>query len=307
MNKKALVTGATGLIGKKIIPILLKKDYDITVLTRNIESAKLKLKIPSLNFVNWGYKDSSDIIINYIDGCDLIINLAGASIGEKRWNDKYKKIIYDSRVLTTIKIAEAISKSSTKPNTFISSSAIGYYGTTGEETLTENFGSGDDFISKLCSDWEKNALDTEKYGVRVITTRTGIVLDRNEGALKKFLMPFKFFVGGYQGSGKQWISWIHIEDFINLILFAIENENIKGALNCTTEFPVTNKEFAKTLGKVIRKPSFARVPEFVLKIVVGEFSEYLLKGRRVIPEKAISNGFKFKYATLEKALENLLR
>lgn len=285
----------------------MEKGYEITVFTRNIESAKSKFKNIRINFVKWDYTQPIDDIIEYLKGCDTVINLAGASIGDKRWNEDYKKILYNSRVQTTKKIAGAISQCSEKPNSLISSSAIGFYGTTGEETLTENSQGSNDFMARLCNDWENEAFKAEEYGVRVVTTRTGIVLDKNEGALKRFLQPFKLFAGGYQGSGKQWISWIHADDFINLILFVLENDNIKGALNCTTLFPVTNKDFGKILGKVIGRPCYLRVPGFILKLVIGEFSEYLLKGRKVIPEKALKNGFKFKFGKLDKALENLLK
>lgn len=307
MSKRIIITGGTGLIGKKIIPILLERGYGITIFTRNIETAKSKFKNSGIDFVKWDYTDSIKDIIKYFDGCETIINLAGASIGDRRWNEEYKKIIYDSRILTTNKIVEAIAKCNEKPKTLINSSAIGFYGTTGEETLTEDSAGSDDYMADLCSNWEQEALNAEQYGIRVIRLRTGIVLDKNEGALKRFILPFKLFSGGYQGTGKQWISWIHIEDFINLILFTLENKNIEGAMNCTTQFPVTNKEFGKTLGKILRRPCYFRVPGFILKLAIGEFSEYILKGRKVIPEKALKNGFKFNYEKLEKALDNLLK
>ncbi|MFA5405465.1 MAG: TIGR01777 family oxidoreductase, partial [Ignavibacteria bacterium] len=240
MGKRIIITGATGLIGKRIVPILTDKGYEITIFTRNIDSVKTKFSNISLNYIKWDYTKPIDSIIEYINGCEIIINLAGASIGDRRWNEKYKKIIYGSRILTTKKIVEAISKCKDKPNTLISSSAIGFYGTTGEEIQTEKSPGSNDFMAKLCSDWENEAIKAEEYGIRVTTTRTGIVLDKNKGALERFLTPFKLFSGGYQGTGRQWISWIHIDDLINLFLFSIENDKINGALNCTTQFPVTN-------------------------------------------------------------------
>lgn len=306
MDKRIVITGATGLIGKRIIPILIEKGFVITIFTRNIESAKNKFKHLSIKYVNWDYKQPIDNIIGIINGCDLIINLTGASIGDRRWDSEYKKIIHDSRILTTKYITEAISKCNIKPECLINSSAIGYYGTNGTETLTEKSSSSNDFMAKLCYNWENEALNAEKYGVRVITIRMGIVLDKNEGALKRFLLPFKLFAGGYQGTGNQWISWIHIDDLINLILFSLENAKIKGAINCTSPKAVSNKEFCKSLGKVLHRPSYLPVPGFILKLVIGEFAEYLLKGRKVIPEKALKNGFKFQYEEIEKALVNLL-
>lgn len=307
MNKRVIITGGTGLIGKKIIPILADKGYEIIIFTRNIDSAKNKFGNSKIDFVKWDYTVPIENIKKCLDGCEVIINLAGASIGDRRWNESYKKIIYDSRILTTKKIVEAISKCNEKPKTLLSSSAIGYYGTTGEETLTEGSPGSSDFMASLCKDWEAEAMNAEKYGVRVAIFRTGIVLDKEEGALKRFTLPFKLFTGGYQGKGNQWVSWIHIDDLINLFLFALENKNMESAINTTTQFPVTNKEFGKILGKVLKRPCYLPVPGFVLRLAIGEFSEYILKGRKVIPEKAIDNGFVFKFEKLDIALENLLK
>jgi uncharacterized protein len=306
LSKRIIITGATGLIGKRIIPLLMEKGYSIIIFTRNIESAQKKIDNESIAYIKWDYTKPIDDIIKYIDGSYSIINLAGASIGGKRWNDSYKQLIYDSRVKTTKKITEAISKCKNKPECLINTSAIGYYGTTGKEILNEDSPEGSDYLAVLCKDWESAAFEAEKSGVRVITLRIGIVLDRNEGALKKFLLPFKLFAGGHQGSGNQWISWIHIDDLISLIFYSLENKGIIGAVNCTSVNPVTNKEFSKTLGKVLHRPSYFPVPGFVLKIAVGDFTEYLLKGRKVIPEKALKNGYKFQFEVIEKALLNLL-
>jgi uncharacterized protein len=306
LDRKIILAGATGLIGKNLISLLFKKGDKIVVFTRNIESAKRSLENDSIEYVNWDYGKSPDEIIHYLEGSFAIYNLAGASIAGKRWSDKYKKVLYDSRIITTRKITEAISKCKNKPGVLINSSAIGYYGTTGKDVLNEESIVGSDYLASLCRDWENAAYEAEKSGVRVVTLRTGIVLDKNEGALKKFLLPFKLFIGGKHGTGNQWFSWIHIDDLINLMIFSLENENVKGGVNCTSPYPVINKEFCKILGHVMHRPSFFPVPGFILKIVVGDFAEYLLKGRKVIPEKAIKNGFIFKYEDLDKALNNLL-
>jgi uncharacterized protein len=306
MSGKIILAGATGLIGKKIISILINKGYKIVIFTRNIESAKKSLKDDIIEYVNWDYGKPSDDIVQYLDGSYAVFNLAGASIAGKRWSESYKKVLYDSRVITTKKITEAISKCKNKPECLINTSAIGYYGTTGAEVLNEESEVGNDYLASLCRDWENAAYDAEKYGVRVVTLRIGIVLDKNEGALVKFLLPFKLFAGGYQGSGEQWISWIHVEDLIDLMLFSLENKDIKGAVNCTTPNFVTNKEFCKILGKILHRPSYLPVPGFVLKLAIGKFAEYLLKGRKVFPGKAINSGYKFKFEDLEKALINLL-
>ena len=302
-----MIAGATGLIGKKLISELIKKGYFIKIFTRNTEAARNKIKSDSVNFVKWDYTFPSDDIAGHIDGCNAVINLAGASIAGKRWSDDYRKILYDSRILTTRKIAEAISKCKIKPECLINSSATGYYGKSGEDVSSEGFRGGDDFLAKICIDWEKEAFEAERHGVRVITLRTGIVLDKSEGALKELLLPFKFFAGGYQGNGRQWVSWIHADDMVRLIIYSMENVKIRGAINCTSPEPVSNKEFSKEIGRAMRRPSYFPIPGFVLRAVVGEFAEYLTTGRKIIPEKALKSGFKFRYENISDALENLLK
>lgn len=307
MEKRIVIAGATGLIGKKLISELIKKGYIITIFTRNTEAAKNKIKSDPVNFVKWDYTYHSDDIAGHIDGCHAVINLAGASIGSKRWNKEYKRILYDSRIDTTKKITEAIIKTVKKPDCLINSSATGYYGKSGEDVSSEEFKGGDDFLAKICIDWEKEAFEAKRYGVRVITLRTGIVLDKSEGALKKLLLPFKLFAGGYQGNGRQWVSWIHADDMVSLIIYSMENADIRGAINCTSPEPVSNKEFSKEIGRAMNRPSYFPILGFVLRAVAGEFAEYLTTGRKVIPEKALKSGFKFRYENIRDALENLLK
>ena len=307
MGKRIIITGATGLIGKNIIPILQKKGYEITIFTRNAKSAKNILNSDKIEYVSWDYTKTSDEIIKYLEGSYSIINLAGASIGGKRWSPEYKRLIFDSRIITTEKITEAISKCVQKPEIFISSSAIGYYGMHGEENADEESKSGNDFLAELCIKWEKKVLEAEKYGVRAVVMRTGIVLDEKEGALAKLITPFKLFAGGCQGNGKQWVSWIHIDDLVNLYMFAIENNNIKGAVNATAPNPVTNKDYCREIGKVLGRPAILPLPGFMLKIILGEFADYVLTGKKVLPKKAEENGFRFKFEYIEKALINILK
>lgn len=302
-----MIAGATGLIGKKLISELIKKGYYITIFTRNTEAARNKIKSNSVNFVKWDYTFPADDITGHIECCNAVINLAGASIGGKRWNKEYKRILYESRINTTKKIAEAIFKTVKKPECLINSSATGYYGKSGDDVSSEGYKGGDDILARICIDWEKEAFEAERQGVRVITLRTGIVLDKSEGALKKLILPFKFFAGGYQGNGRQWVSWIHADDMVSLIIFSMENGDIRGAINCTSPEPVSNKEFSKAIGRAINRPSYFPIPGFVLRAVVGEFAEYLTTGRKVIPEKALKSGYKFRYENIRDALENLLK
>lgn len=306
MKKKIILTGATGFVGKKLISILVEKGYAISVLSRNKNSAK-KILGKDIEVYEWDYTKSSDDIIEIINGCFAIINLAGASIAGKRWDEEYKKLIYNSRIITAAKITDAISKCEVKPQSLINSSAVGYYGLSGEELMTERSSPENDYLAKVCFDWESSAMEAEKYRVRVVTIRTAVVLDKKEGALKKLITPFKYFIGGKIGNGKQWFPWIHIVDLVNLYLYALENPSIQGALNGTAPEQINNKDFCKTLGKVMGRPSLFPVPGFILKIAVGEFATYLLTGRKVFPEKALKAGFKFKYDNIESALINILK
>lgn len=307
MSKRVIITGATGLIGKRLITSLLGRGYEITIITRNNQSAKAKLNNENIEYVRWDYFEFSDDIVKFIDGCFSVINLAGASIGGKRWNAKYKKLIRESRILTTRKIADAISKCTNKPESLINASAIGYYGIAGDEDTNENAKHGNDFLAKLTFDWEQEAFKAESIGIRMVIIRTGIVLDKNEGALNELIKPFKLFLGNYQGSGKQWISWIHIDDLIKLYLFALENSEIKGAINATAPQPVRNKYYCKAIGKAMHRPVFFKAPAFMLRIILGEFSDYVIYGKKILPEKALKNGFKFQFEDIENALNNILK
>ena len=240
-----------------------------------------------------------------IEGADAVINLAGEPIAGKRWTPKQKEILRSSRIDGTKALVEAIAKAQVKPKVMISGSAVGYYGSHGDEVLHEDSKPGDDFLARLCVDWERQAQQAESLGVRVCLLRTGIVLAKGEGALKKMVPPFKMFIGGPLGSGRQWMPWIHIEDEVGLIQFLVENERARGPFNGSAPNPVTMAEFSKTLGTILNRPSWARVPPSVLALMVGEMAEMLLNGQRVIPEAAIKLGFKFKYPNLKPALESL--
>jgi uncharacterized protein len=303
MNRKIVITGATGLIGRELCRKLYEDGDEITIFTR--ERKKGKEIFPYLtNFVEWNYK-KPDLWINELNGKDAIIHLAGANVFGKRWTASYKKDIMDSRRLSTKSIVESIGKIKGGPKIFISSSAVGYYGDRGNEKITEEFPSGTDFLSLVCKSWESEAQQAEKFGVRRVSIRTGIVLSATEGALKKMLLPFKLFVGGSIGNGNQWFPWIHIEDIINIYLFVLNNE-ISGAINGVSPNLIKMKEFAKILGVILHRPSLLNVPEFALKLAVGEGAQSILSSLRVIPERLNKSSFQFKYEKLEQALTSLL-
>ncbi|HKI78194.1 MAG TPA: TIGR01777 family oxidoreductase, partial [Ignavibacteriaceae bacterium] len=284
---KIIITGATGMIGQDLCRILVERKDEIIVFTRNVDRAKTELPFVK-HFVEWNYKKPENWQ-NEIDGSDVVIHLAGANLFGRRWNDKYKKIILESREIGTRNIVETIKKAKKKPEALICSSGINIYSDSGNETLTEKSDLGKDFLAEVCKRWEDEAEKVEEVGVRRVSLRTGVVLDKNEGALKKMLLPFKLFIGGPLGSGKQWFSWIHKDDILNIIIISIDNKNIKGPVNASSPNPVTMNQFAKTLGKVLHRPAIFKVPEFALKIAVGEGAVSIVSSLRIKPQKLIRN------------------
>ena len=216
MQQKIIITGASGSIGQKLVKECIINGNKVTVFTRNTEAAKHKLP-NSINIVKWDYK-TPNTWKNHLNGVDVVVHLAGANLAAKRWNKKYKKLAYDSRVVSTRNLVEAIAEADNKPKVFICSSAVGYYGNRNDDYLSENEGRADNFLSKLCGDWEKEAAKVEKPGVRCVSVRTGLVLIKDEGLLKQMIPSFKLFFGGYLGNGEQWFPWIHIDDIVGIYL-----------------------------------------------------------------------------------------
>ncbi|MFH1050722.1 MAG: TIGR01777 family oxidoreductase [bacterium] len=301
--KRVCIAGGTGLIGARLLELLADSDYHVVSLTRNLKkSIKLLPKAKQHILFDAASTEFREAIGNSF----AIINLSGASIAGKRWSKSYKKVILQSRIKTTAILSEAINKSSNPPKVFVNASAVGIYENSGDNTISEKSQTGHDFLADVCKQWEAEAFKSwEKC--RVVTARTGIVLDKSGGALAKMLLPFKLFLGGPLGSGKQWMPWIHIEDTVRLYKWVIENENISGPVNFTAPKPVQMKTFAKTIGNVLKRPSVFKVPSFLLKIVLGESSVIVLSGQNSIPQKAMENGFKFKYSGLKEALISILK
>lgn len=296
---RILITGATGFIGTTLIKHLKKSGAEIIVLTRNVKKAKKKLS--ECDCINSLEKLENNQALTGI------INLAGAQI-DKRWSKRYKKVLLNSRLKTTQACVDLIKRLDTKPAWFISGSAIGYYGSQDDKPLNESSQPHQEFTHDLCKQWEDAANKATQDNVRVCLLRTGVVLGPKGGALKKMLTPFKWCLGGKVGSGKQWFSWIHMDDMVRLILFLMENETCKGAFNATSPNPVTNKVFTKTLGKVIRRPTIFPMPGFVVSLLFGEMGRtLLLKGQRVLPKKLQDSGFKFRYPELKDALTQILK
>lgn len=303
--KKIIITGATGLIGQQLTIKLTDMGYKITIFTRNPDNAQKKL--PNVHkVVKWEY-DYVDEWLHELESVDAVIHLAGANLSTKRWNKEYKKLLYDSRIISTKKLIEAIKTVERKPKVFITASAIGYYGNRSDEILTEESEPGKDFLANLCNDWEKEAKNVEQFGVRSVQIRTGLALSRNEGALKQMLPAFKYFIGGPLGNGKQWYSWLHIEDIVNVYVKALESEILSGPINAVSPNPVTMKKFAEILGDVLHRPSFFSVPKIILLPVIGQVAEVVTSSQRVVPEKLLNSSFKFKFEKLEDALRDILK
>jgi hypothetical protein len=299
-KRKIVITGATGFIGRKLCRTLFENGNDITVFSRNINMAKRVL--PYLyNFVEWDYRNPR-LWQNELENKDAVIHLAGTNVFGKRWDANYKHDIYESRESATRNLVNSISVLKNKPEVFISSSAVGYYGDYGNEPVTEDSDPGNDFLAGVCKAWEYEASLVENSGIRRVSIRTGIIISPEDGALKKMLLPFRFFAGGPLGNGNQWFPWIHIEDILRIYLFALDNDKLQGPVNGTAPNPVTMKEFAKTLGRVLNRPSIFHVPEFLLKLTVGEGALTILASQKVIPQKLAGLSFNFNYEFLEPAL-----
>ncbi len=302
---KIVLAGGSGFIGSKLIKILLDENNQVVLLSRKADTVGFKCS-DLLQIVKWDGKNSGPWM-EHINSSDAVINLSGENVSSKRWTEKRKVKLIQSRLEPTRAIIDSISLASVKPKILINASAAGYYGNDSNEDVSESHPKGSGYLADLCEQWEAEAMVAEKFGIRVVLLRIGIVLEKSGGALKKMSLPFKFFLGGPLGSGEQWFPWIHRDDVIRIIKFTLDHNSIKGAVNVASPFPVTMKKFASLLGKTMKRPSAISVPSFVLKIMLGEMSEMLLGGIKIIPKKLIDSGFQFQYPELNKALESIIK
>lgn len=298
---KVIITGATGFIGRALSENLVAVENQVIALSRNRDQAESVLG-NKVTCAEWDGTTSSGWA-NFVEDSDVIVNLAGANLSSKIWTSSYKKEIWDSRVNSGRAVVQAVIRAKHKPRLVIQASAIGYYGSTGDEVLNENSLKGSGFLSDLVQAWEGSTKEIEAYGVKRIIIRSGVVLGKDVALLSILKIPFKLYVGGYAGSGKQWLSWIHLEDEVRIIRFLIDNPHIGGKVNLVSPEPVKMKEFAQTTGKVLKRPSWTKAPAFLMKLVLGDMAkETILASQKIFPKKLLESGYQFKYPNLEPAL-----
>lgn len=295
---KIFVTGGSGLIGQRICKVLNQNQYVLTTRTSRAPSERM-------TWVSWTDPIQDPFPHQKLQGCDGIVHLMGESVAQ-RWSKKVKDQIRLSRIKTSQKLIQSIQTLDRKPKFLISASAIGFYGDRKEETLTEDSEMGEGFLAEVCQDWENEILQPEMDGVRRVCLRLGVVLSPSGGALAKMLPVFKLGLGGALGNGKQWMSWLHLDDLVSIVDFCIQNSKVSGVLNAVSPHPVRNKMFVGCLAKHLRRPAFFSVPKPLLKLSLGTASGIVLDSQRVMPTRLLSHGFQFRYSDLDSALEDLL-
>ncbi len=306
---RIIIAGGSGLIGRPLVSTLIGDGHDIVVLSRNPD--KYRAILPEkVSLVQWDAQTAGKWS-QEVNGADAIINLAGENLaGDNflpgRWTEQKKRRVRESRIKVGTAIVEAIKAVENKPRLLIQSSAVGYYGPSGDDIVTEATPPGEDFLSLLCVEWEASSIEVESLGVRRAVIRTGLVLTPDGGPLARELLLFKFYAGGYFGDGNQWWPWIHMDDVLRSIRFLIEDNQASGPFNLSAPEPVTNRNFGKIMGKVMGKPALVPVPRFALNIVVGEVATIVADGQRAVPKKLIDHGFTFQFSELEPALHDLL-
>src|SRR6266550_3770548 len=296
---KILISGSHGLVGSALVSSLRADGHEVFNLVRRAPHSDSE--------VEW-YPDRGSLALARLEDMDAVVHLAGENIAEGRWSDEKKKKIRESRVKGTTVLSKALANLKHPPKTLVSASAIGYYGNRGDLILTEQSAPGDDFLARVCVEWERATESASQQGIRVVKARFGVILSANGGALKKMLPPFRMGVGGRIGSGKQWMSWIALDDVVGAVKFALANDSLKGPINFVAPAPVTNAEFTKTLGKALSRPTLFPIPAFGVRLLFGEMADaLLLSSQRVAPAVLETSNFMFRYSQLEAALRHVLK
>jgi len=299
---KVVIAGGSGFLGRALAEHLVGRRHDVVILTRSGHVSRAT----GSSIVLWDPDGTAGTggWAREIDGAGAIVNLAGAGIADQRWSRRRKHELRDSRVKSTRSLTAAVRAASTKPSVFIQASGVGFYGNAGDEIIDESFPPGDDFLAQLCVGWEAEAHPVTALGCRLVIIRNGIALARSGGALKKLMPPFQFFVGGPIATGRQYFSWIHRADWVALVTWALETPTVSGVLNGTAPTPVTNAEFSRAVGRAMHRPSWLPVPAFALRIMVGQLADHgLITGQRVVPKRAMAEGFPFQYPEIGAAVE----
>ena len=304
-----VIAGGTGFLGSPLAEAYAEDGHEVRVLTRALAPGESRhdpgTGVPGVTRVGWRPDAPDGSWTATINGADALVNLAGESIADKRWTPQRKAALRDSRIIPTRALVAAIAAAGTPPRVFISGSGVGYYGTAAREVLTEQSAPGRDFLAQLCVDWEAEA-ERASSRTRVVTMRTGIVLERSGGALAKMLPPFRMFAGGPMGSGRQWTPWIHRIDWIEMVRWIVDTPAVRGPINATAPAPVTNRDFARALGRAMHRPSLVPAPAIALKLLLGEMATPLiLEGQRAVPARAKELGFHFRYPEIDLAFRGI--
>lgn len=292
-----VIAGGSGFLGRKLTDLFEGAGHVVRILTRRAATGR---------GINWQPDGSPGSLSRDLDGTDVVVNLAGENVADGRWTAERKAALRSSRILSTQTLVRAIALCAAPPKVFVSSSAVGYYGPRGKEPLTESASPGSDFLAALCVEWEQEARKAESSSTRLAIVRTGLPLDAKGGVLGTMLLPFRFGLGATLGSGDQFMPWIHADDWTAMIAWLIQNERASGAFNASAPVPVTNRDFTRTLGRVLKRPAILHAPAFALHAVLGEMAAALTAGQRALPAYAEHLGFRFTYRTLEPALRSLI-
>jgi uncharacterized protein (TIGR01777 family) len=305
---RVFVAGGSGMVGSRLVRALAKRPDEVVLLTRRPEVVRQSLG--SACQVVAGDPTQAGPWMEAVEGCDAVVNLTGENVFNRRWSAAFKQLLRDSRIRSTENVVEALARrprtAAGTPKVLVNASAIGYYGPHGDEELTEDSPPGDDFLARLCVDWEQAARRAEGQGVRVAIVRVGVVLGRDAGPVAKLLLPFKMGTGGPVGSGRQWLSWIHHADIVGILLLALDNAAARGPVNGTAPQPVTNRDFGKAFGRALHRPAFLPTPGFALRLMLGEVAELLTAGQRVLPRRAQALGYTFQFPDIDSALRDVL-